>query len=172
MGELSDRFAALMARMAHSDAELFRTIGAQNANLRQMVQELADPEAESEAVVPAGAAPEAAALPPAGLLAPEACALPALKARFGKVAAAQSWVESQIGPAPKKATWAVIEQTCRSGAWPVAAAPRSTAASKALTAVQLEERLGRLEQRLEQRFDQLETLIALIGQAIAAPQQH
>ena len=65
----------------------------------------------------------------------------------------------------------VIEQTCRSGAWPVAAAPRSTAASKALTAVQLEERLGRLEQRLEQRFDQLETLIALIGQAIAAPQQ-
>ena len=40
MAELSDRFAALMARMARSDAEMFRTIGEQNASVRQLVDEL------------------------------------------------------------------------------------------------------------------------------------
>jgi len=44
MGELSDRFADLMARMAKSDADLFRTIGEQNASVRQMVDDLAPTE--------------------------------------------------------------------------------------------------------------------------------
>ena len=40
MADLSDRFAELMARMAKSDAELFRTIGEQNAGMRRMVKDL------------------------------------------------------------------------------------------------------------------------------------
>ena len=39
MGELSDRFGELMARMAKGDAELFRTVGEQNAAIRQLVEE-------------------------------------------------------------------------------------------------------------------------------------
>ena len=158
MGELSDRFADLMARMAKSDADLFRTIGEQNASVRQMVDDLAPAE---EAI----AAPSAnAALAPAALLPPEDCTPKALKARFGKVADAQSWIESQIGKAPKKATWLVIEQTCRSGAWPVAA-KRATASAKGVSAEQLEERLSALEANLSQRFDRLERLLLLLAEA-------
>ena len=39
MAELSERFAALMARLAQSDAELFRTLGEQNASVRQLLEE-------------------------------------------------------------------------------------------------------------------------------------
>ena len=158
MGELSDRFAALMARMAKSDADLFRTIGEQNASVRQMVDDLA-PAAEDIAGAPANTA-----LAPAALLPPQDCNPKALKARFGKVADAQSWIESQIGKAPKKATWLVIEQTCRSGAWP-AVAKRAAAAAKGVSAEQLEERLSALEASLSQRFDRLERLLLLLAEA-------
>jgi len=40
MSDLSERFAELMARMARSDADLFRTLGEQNASMRQMVDDL------------------------------------------------------------------------------------------------------------------------------------
>lgn len=160
MGELSDRFATLMARMAKSDAELFRTIGEQNASVRQMVDELATSE-------PAAAPTSAAdALPAAALLPPEQCELKALKARFGKLPEAQSWLESQIGKAPKKPTWAVVEQTCRLGAWPVASSRSKTPAAKALTAPQLEEQLSQLEQRLEQRLQTMEAMLRLIAEAV------
>lgn len=158
MGELSDRFADLMARMAKSDADLFRTIGEQNASVRQMVDDLA-PAAEDIAGARANTALAAAALLP-----PEDCNPKALKARFGKVADAQSWIESQIGKAPKKATWLVIEQTCRNGAWP-AAAKRAAAAAKGVSAEQLEERLSALEASLSQRFDRLERLLLLLAEA-------
>lgn len=153
MGELSDRFAELMARLAKSDADLFRTIGAQNASVRQLVDDLA----------PASAA--AALNPAAGLLPPDACDLKALKARFGKLPEAQAWLEEQIGPAPKKPTWAVIVQTCRTGSWPVSATGRASA-PKGLTNVALEERLTALERRLEQRFDRLEGLLSLLAVAL------
>ena len=39
MGDLSDRFGALMARMAKGDAELFRTVAEQNAAIRELVEE-------------------------------------------------------------------------------------------------------------------------------------
>ena len=158
MGELSDRFADLMARMAKSDADLFRTIGEQNASVRQMVDDLA-PAAEDIAGAPANTA-----LAPAALLPPQDCNPKALKARFGKVADAQSWIERQIGKAPKKATWLVIEQTCRNGAWPVAA-KRAAAAAKGVSAEQLEERLSALEASLSQRFDRLERLLLLLAEA-------
>ena len=160
MGELSDRFAELMARLAKSDAELFRAVGAQNANLRQLVDDLAP------------ATTPAAALAPAGLLPPEACELKALKARFGKLAEAQLWLEEQLGPAPKKPTWAVIAQTCRGGAWPESASRRASA-SKTLTALELDERLTalerRLEHQLEQRFNRLEALLSVLATAPPPP---
>ena len=158
MGELSDRFGELMARLAKSDAELFRAVGAQNANLRQLVDDLAP--ATTPAMTPA------AALAPAGLLPPEACELKALKARFGKLAEAQLWLEERLGPAPKKPTWAVIAQTCRGGAWPESASRRASA-SKTLTALELDERLTalerRLEHQLEQRFNRLEALLSMLA---------
>ena len=159
MGELSDRFAELMARMAKSDAELFRTIGEQNASVRQIANDLV---AVPEAGVKADAT--AACLAPAGLLPAEQCDQKALKARFGKVAEAQAWVESQIGKAPKKPTWLVIEQTCRSGSWPLVAG-RTTAASKGISSEQLDERLTALETKLTQRFDRLEALLLLLAEA-------
>jgi hypothetical protein len=158
MGELGDRFAELMARMAKSDADLFRTISEQNASVRQMVDDLV-PAADGIATAPSNAA-----LAPAALLPPEQCELKALKAQFGKAADAQSWIETQIGKAPKKATWLVIEQTCRTGSWP-AAPTRTGAAAKAISPEQLEERLSAMEARLTQRFDRLESLLLLMADA-------
>ena len=156
MGELSDRFAELMARMAKSDADLYRTIGEQNASVRQMVDDLVPPDE-------ATASPTHAALVASPLLPVEECALPALKKRFGKVAEAQTWVEMQIGKAPKKPTWAVIESTCRSGAWPLKAVS-SKARSKAITEETLRAELAGLEQRLDQRLDRLEAMLSLLAQ--------
>ena len=155
MGELSDRFATLMARMAKSDADLYRTIGEQNAHVRQMVDELVPPDATSSSG-------EQGALS-AGALLPEAeCDQSQLKKRFGKVAEAQAWIEGQIGPAPKKPTWAVIVQTCQTGSWP-AKTTRTAARSKALTAEDLDARLISLEQRLDQRLERMEAMLLLLA---------
>jgi len=156
MGELSDRFAELMARMAKTDAELFRTISEQNTSIRQMVDDLAPANEEH------GVGGRTAALTPAALLPPEQCDQKALRFRFGKVIEAQNWVESQIGKAPKKATWLVIEQTCRTGAWPVTGV-KASAASKGITTEQLDQRLRALETALTHRFDRLEQLLLLIA---------
>ena len=152
MGELSDRFADLMARMARSDADLFRTLGEQNASVRQLVDDLTT--APDQPPSP----PAAVALAAASLLPPEECALPALKARFRRIADAQAWLEERLGPPPKKPSWAVLEQTFRSGAWPVAS--KGTAKAPALTTVELDQRLDAMEQRLQQRLGQLEELLA------------
>jgi hypothetical protein len=157
MGELSDRFAELMARMAKTDAELFRTIGEQNASVRQMVDDLVPANEEK------GSLNSADALTPASLLPEEQCDQKVLRARFGKVAEAQNWVENQIGKAPKKATWLVIEQTCRTGAWPVAGM-KGSAASKGITTEQLDQRLTALETALNRRFDRLEQLLLMIAE--------
>ena len=146
MGELSDRFADLMARMAKSDADLFRTLGEQNASVRQLVDDLTTGPDQS---------PSPAA---ASLLPPEECALPALKARFRRIADAQAWLEERLGPPPKKPSWAVLEQTFRSGAWPVAS--KGAAKASALTTVELDQRLEAMEQRLHQRLGHLEELLA------------
>jgi|OM-RGC.v1.020718337 hypothetical protein len=162
MGELSDRFADLMARMAKSDADLFRTVGQQNAHLREMVDELVP---ISEGTLTAD---NSAALRPSGLLAADECDQKALKARFGKVAEAQSWIESQIGKAPKKPTWLMIEQTCRTGAWP-ATTKKAPTASKGLTPQQLDERLKAMEDRLTLRFERLEQILLLMVESRAMP---
>jgi hypothetical protein len=145
----------------HGVAELFRTLGEQNASVRQMVEELTVP------------APAAAGIDPRSqpvlathaLLAPDECALKALKARFRRVADAQAWAEERLGPASKKPTWAELEQTFRSGAWPMKVR-RGAVGSAALRESQLEQRLLQrldlLEQRLMQRFDGLEVLIRAV----------
>ena len=160
MAELSERFAELMARLSKSDAELFRTLGEQNASVRQMVDELTVP-----ATVSVGGGvdhPHAKGLAPCSLLPPCDCSLPALKTRFRRVADAKAWAEERLGPAPKKTTWAVLEQAFRCGAWPdKLSVPIPNAAGQ--QAAQLEqrllERMETQEQRLIQRFDDLEQLV-------------
>ena len=104
-----------------------------------------------------------AALATSALLPVEECALPALKKRFGKMAEAQAWVETQIGKAPKKPTWAVIEATCQSGAWPIKART-SKARPKAITEDNLRTQLENLEHRLDQRLNRLEAMLSLLAQ--------
>jgi len=158
MAELSERFAELMARLSKSDAELFRTLGEQNASVRQMVEDLTGPAAAAAGMNQ----PLTPVLAPQALIAPEACSLAALKARFRRVAAAQAWAEERLGPAPKKPTWAELEQTFRTGAWPVKAGKRG-ASGAGLQAAQLEQRLLQrmdlMEQRCLQRIEGLEQLI-------------
>jgi hypothetical protein len=159
VAELSERFAELMARLSKSDADLFRTLGEQNASVRQMVEELT----VSGAAAAAGIGqPPQAALAPQGLLPSQECSLPALKTRFRRVADAQAWAEERLGPAPKKPTWAELEQTFLTGHWPVKAR-RHTAGAGGLQAAELEQRLlqrmDRMEQQLMQRIETLEHLI-------------
>ena len=159
MGDLSDRFAELMARMAKSDADLFRTIGQQNATVRQMVDDLTGGDQQPLPIK------QLMQLSVPGLLPADQCELKALKARFGKLADAQNWLEAQIGKAPKKPTWAVIEQTCRQAAWPVMASGKASS-PRALTAAEIDERLAGLEQRLQLRLQTLESLLQLIAEAV------
>jgi hypothetical protein len=149
MGELSDRFGELMARMAKGDAELFRTVGEQNAAIRQMVEEVT-PE------VPPGAK-EAPALNggPQSLLPKDQCTSTALKTRFGSAAAAHVYLEAALGPAPtKKKTWDYLSTVFESGAWPTRA--RAPARSGPQLGSVNEEALSQLETRLLRRIDQLE----------------
>ena len=157
MGDLSDRFATLMARMAKSDAALYRTIGEQNAHVRLMVDELVPSDDQT-------AATKKDLLPTAALLPEAECDQSQLKKRFGKVAEAQAWIEDQIGPGPKRPSWAVIIQTCKKGSWP--AQSNSTAKrAHTLSADELDARLIAFEQRLDQRLRHLEALLVLIAEA-------
>ena len=160
MAELSERFAELMARLSKSDAELFRTLGEQNASVRKMVDELTVP-----ATVSLGGGvdqPHANDLAPWSLLPPCDCSLPALKTRFRRVADAKAWAEERLGPAPKKTTWAVLEQAFRCGAWPdklTVPIPNAAGQQAAQLEQRLLERIEIQEQRLIKRFDDLERLV-------------
>lgn len=207
MAELSERFAALMARLAQSDAELFRTLGEQNASVRQLVDQLVPAAASADSLSTladgsisnsasasgagfiAGCAEGAAterlvqplapalngaggpangALAPAPLFPAADCELKALKRRFGRLDQAQAWLEQRLGKAPKRPTWAVVEQTCLAGAWP-AASGRSGASRQALSAERLDQGLAALEQRLLQRLEpRLLRLEALLTQLAAS----
>ena len=95
----------------------------------------------------------------------EQCTQQGLKLRFSKIAEAQAWIESQIGPAPKKlSTWAEVENSIRNGSW-AAPAKKAAAASKVISPEQLEERLATLEAKLSQRFDRLESLLLLLAES-------
>ena len=149
MGELSDRFGDLMARMAKGDAELFRAVGEQNAEIRQLVEELA-PASPARAL-------EAAALNagPQPLLPSDQCTQTALKARFGSAVAAHAYLEVALGPAPtKKKTWLHLSTVFESGTWPTQARalPRSGSSHSGIS----QEALSQLEARLLRRIDELE----------------
>lgn len=144
MGELSDRFGELMARMAKGDADLFRTVGDQNAAIRQLVEEMAPAEA-------IGAL--SGSLQP--LLPADQCHPAALKARFRTAAAAHAHLEAALGPAPtKKKTWDHLSTVFANGAWPAPA--RSLSVSGAGRGGVSEEALAQTEARLLRRIDQLE----------------
>ena len=149
MGELSDRFGDLMARMAKGDAELFRAVGEQNAAIRQLVEEVA-PASPARAL-------EAAALNagPQPVLPADQCTQTALKARFGSAAAAHAYLEVALGPAPtKKKTWLHLSTVFESGTWPTQARelPRSGSSHSGISQVAL----SQLEARLLRRIDELE----------------
>ncbi|MCP9826980.1 hypothetical protein KBZ19_00550 [Synechococcus sp. L2F] len=149
MGELSDRFGELMARMAKGDAELFRTVGEQNAAIRQLVEEVAPAELATELGTAAlnGA--------PHPLLPRDQCTQAALKTRFRTAAAAHAYLESALGPAPtKKKNWDHLSTVFESGAWPAPAS--ALARSGAARGGVGEEALEQLEKRLMLRIDQLE----------------
>jgi len=154
MGDLSNRFGELMARMAKGDAELFRTVAEQNAAIRELVEEgAAALPAETKTAPALQAAPQP-------LLPPEQCHPKALKARFGTAAAAHAHLEATLGPAPnKKKSWDYLCGVFASGSWP-APAPALTrpAAGRGGGAggARGEEALAQLETRLLQRIDQLE----------------
>ena len=167
MGELSDRFGDLMARMAKGDAELFRAVGEQNAAIRQLVEE----------VVPASPARalEAAALNagPQPLLPADQCTQTALKTRFGSAATAHAYLEVALGPAPtKKKTWLHLSTVFEAGAWPTQA--RALARSVSSRSGVSEEALSQLEIRLLRRIDELEDrLIASVKELVQGkPEQH
>lgn len=150
----------LMARLAKSDTGLFRTLGEQNASVRQMVDDLTVPTAAGAG----GSADQSqpATLQPQSLLPPQDCALPAPKARFRLVVEAQAWAEERLGPAPRKPTWAVVEQAFRTGAWPMQPSKRSSSSAarhEAQPEEHLLQRMDRLEQQLIERLDALEPLI-------------
>ena len=164
MGDLSNRFGALMARMAKGDAELFRTVGEQNAAIRELVEEVA-PALPDETKTTA--ALQAAAQP---LLPPEQCNQKALKVRFGSAAAALTHLETILGPAPsKKKTWDYLCSVFASGSWPAPAQAltRPAAGRGGGAGARGEEALAQLETRLLQRIDQLEDrLIAVLEKVL------
>ena len=78
---------------------------------------------------------------------------------------AQAWAEERLGPTPKKPTWAELEQTFRTGPRPMKAR-RGAADSAAIGDDQLEQRLMRRLELLEQRVRRKGTCVAEILQQI------
>ena len=162
MSDLSKRFEALMARMARTDAQLFRTIGEQNAALHRIAEDM-QPEATPPALTDQGGRPSVAALAAASLLPREECSLKQLKKRFGTLPPARAFLEERLGARPKgigRITWALAQQTVETGQWP-AGQPSGSHDGKSggddLAA--MEQRLQARLERLEQRLERLERLL-------------
>jgi hypothetical protein len=158
MADLSRRFAELMARMARTDADLFRTLGEQNGAVRHMVDKVL-PSDGGEPVPTAGTP----ALAPSPLLPIEECSRSRLKARFRTLPPARAFLEEKLGPPPTglgRLTWAVAEKAFSSGSWPagkVSSVGRAGGSAAALAG--LEQRLGERFDRMEGRLDQVELLL-------------
>lgn len=157
MSDLSKRFEALMARMARTDAQLFRTIGEQNAALHRIAEGM-EPDATPPALTDQGGRPSVAVLAAASLLPKEECSRKQLKKRFRTLPPARAFLEEKLGAPPKgigRFTWALVEQTVTTGQWPAGKKPSGSPTGKsggggmAAMEQRLQERLERLEQRLE-----------------------
>ena len=161
MSDLSKRFEALMARMAHTDAQLFRTIGEQHAALHRIAEDM-QPDATPPALTGQGGRPSVAVLAAASLL-PREYSLKQLKKHFGTLPPARAFLEERLGAPPKgigRITWKVVEQTVETGQWP-AGQPSGSHDGKSggddLAA--MEQRLQARLERLEQRLERLERLL-------------
>jgi hypothetical protein len=168
MADLSRRFAELMARMARTDADLFRTLGEQNAAVRRMVDEVLP----SDGAKPAPTA-DPPALAPSPLLPIEECSLARLKARFRTLPPARAFLEEKLGPPPAgsgRISWALVEKAFSSGSWPagkVSSAGRAGGSAAALAAT--ERHLGERFDRVEHRLDQIELLLLQVLEARHRP---
>ena len=152
MSDLSKRFEELMARMARTDARLFRTIGAQNAALRKIAEDM-EPDGTPEALT--GQTESVVALAASSLLPQKECSLNQLKKRFGTLPPARAFLEKRLGAPPggmKRLNWALVQKAVETGQWP-AGEPSSSQGGKSDSRdgamVAMEQRLERLEQRLE-----------------------
>jgi hypothetical protein len=162
MSDLSQRFAELMARMARSDADLFRTVGEQNAAVRRMVEEVLPEESCATNQAPAeGGKP--VALAPMSLLPREECSLPRLKARFRTLAPARAFMEERLGPLPAgvgKFSWALVQRTVEAGQWPEGRPPGSAGkASSGGALAAMEQRIELHLERVEQRLERMEPVL-------------
>ena len=151
MADLSDKFGALMARMAQTDAELFRTIGDHNKAVTEKVMDLTTEE-------PNSAGPLAITPPP--LLPSEERSEAALKGRFKSCKAAFEWIEQKLGPPPnKKKSWSIAVQTVTSGQWEIQAThSKGSSASNSQISTSL--------QQINQRLDGIESVLAVILKAL------
>ena len=151
MADLSDKFGALMARMAQTDAELFRTIGDHNKAVTEQVMDLTTEE-------PNSAGPLAITPPP--LLPSEERSEAALKGRFKTCKAAFEWIEQKLGPPPnKKKSWSIAVQTVTSGRWEIQAThSKGSSASHS--------QITRSLQQINQRLDGIELVLAVILKAL------
>jgi hypothetical protein len=168
MADLSRRFAELMARMARTDADLFRTLGEQNAAVRRMVEEVLP----SDGAEPAPTA-DAPALAPSPLLPIEECSQVRLRARFRTLPPACAFLEEKLGPPPSglgRLTWAVVEKTFSSGSWPAGKTTRGGKAGGSAAALSaMERRLGERFDRMEARLNQIELLLLQVLEARHRP---
>ncbi len=164
MSDLSKRFEALMARMAHTDAQLFRTIGEQNAALHRIAEDM-QPDATPPALTDQGGRPSIAVLAAASLLPGEDGNLEQLKKRFRTLTPARAFLEERLGAPPQgigRITWKVVEQTVTTGQWPTGKTSGSLTRSRGEDLAAMEQRLHTRLERLEQRLERLERLLVQV----------
>lgn len=156
MSDLSKRFEELMARMARTDAKLFRTIGEQNATLHQIAEDMQPNATPPAALTGQGDNPSLAALAAASLLPKEECSQDRLKKRFRTLPPARAFLEERLGAPPKgigRFTWALVEQTVTTGQWP-AGKPSGSRDGKSGNGA-----MAAMEQRLQTRLERMELLL-------------
>ena len=158
MTELSEKFGSLMARMAKTDAELFRTIGDHNKEVTEQVLNLTTDQEEPDLSV--------LVLPPQPLLPLEERNRDALKARFGSCDAVFKWIEEQIGPPPKqRKSWAVAVTAITEGQWKSKPVPtRSSAISN--------NQVMRSLEQVHQRLDGIESVLSVLVGLMEESRQH
>ena len=165
MSDLSKRFEALMARMARTDAQLFRTIGEQNAALHRIAEDM-QPDATPPAATDQGGRPSVAVLAAAIPLPKEECSRKQLKKRFRTLQPARDFLEEHLGAPPKGTkritTWALVEQTVTTGQWPAGKTSSSHGRSRGEDLAAMEQRLQARLERLEQRLERLELLLVQV----------
>lgn len=157
MTELSEKFGSLMARMAKTDAELFRTIGDHNKAVTEQVLNLTTEEEPVSSDL---------ALPSQPLLPLEERSRDALKKRFGSCDAVFQWIEEQIGPPPKqRKSWAVAVTAITEGQWKSKSVPtRSTTSSNIQVMRSLEQ--------VHQRLDGIESVLSVLLGLMEESRQH